>query len=329
MGGPKRRDRMTADQGLVLPSPARELWLKGRDVVRAGLERIQQHEAEYALTGGTILAARWRHRKSFDIDILVPADTPLYRAAGSEGDDFRRRMAALGGAAHYSRELNKLKVAFPHGGHIDLWAKRPIYGSATTVETVEERKEAVLSNGQILRGKLERGQMNLARDVYDLLQARERDPMALEAAVNAMPRPVAEDLAWSWHHANPSIRDDAEISLQPAEGFGSEYRNLGTRAAAALHASLYERLSIKVSKGLIVVETVTTAETRRIRRISPEDADDAFEEWGLNLHFANKQPDALTLREHATTLARGAAGTTVVYREARDAAVHYEPMSKA
>lgn len=320
---------MTADRSLVLPSPARELWLQSRDAVRAGLERIQRHEADYALTGGTVLAARWRHRESFDIDILVPADTPLYRVAGPDGDDFRRRMTALGGTARYSRELNKLKVSFPHGGHIDLWAKRPIYGSATKVETVEGRKEAVLSNGQILRGKLERGQMNLARDVYDVLRARERDPLALEAAVNAMPRPVAEDLAWSWHRANASIRDDAEVALQPTEGFGVEDRSLGTRAAGALHASLYEHLAISVSKGLIVVETVTTAETRRTRRMSPADVDRRFEECGLNLHFANKQPDAVTLRDRAKTLAGEAAGTTVFYREERDAAVHYEPMSKA
>lgn len=57
---------MTEDPSLVLPSPARELWLNSRDVVKAGLERIKRREADYALTGGTVLAARWRHRKSFE-----------------------------------------------------------------------------------------------------------------------------------------------------------------------------------------------------------------------------------------------------------------------
>lgn len=78
---------MTADRSLVLPSPARELWLQSRDAVRASLERIQRHEADYALTGGTVLAARWRHRKSFDIAIFWCPRTR--RFTGSPAHDHR------------------------------------------------------------------------------------------------------------------------------------------------------------------------------------------------------------------------------------------------
>ena len=53
MGNTNKPQGMTPDQGLTLPSPARELWLETRDIVKKGLEQIQQKQPEYALTGGT------------------------------------------------------------------------------------------------------------------------------------------------------------------------------------------------------------------------------------------------------------------------------------
>lgn len=61
---------------LRLPNPARELWLDTRDAVRRALKRLQP-ETEYRVGGGTILAARWGHRQSFDVDIQVGKSTKL------------------------------------------------------------------------------------------------------------------------------------------------------------------------------------------------------------------------------------------------------------
>ncbi len=54
-----------------------------------------------------------------------------------------------------------LKIGFRNGSQIDIWARTPIFGRTTTREHVEGRAEAVLSSAQILRGKIERGDMNL------------------------------------------------------------------------------------------------------------------------------------------------------------------------
>lgn len=326
MGSAEKSDGMTAGHGFALPSPARELWLTRREVVRAGLEQIQQGQPEYVLTGGTILAARWCHRKSFDVDILVAENTPLHRGDDPEATDFRRRISAIGGSPSYSRELDKFKITFPDGGEIDLWARAPILGSTTKREDVEGREEAVLSNAQILRGKLERGDMNLVRDVYDVLKAGTYDPEALEAAADAMPRPLAEGLAWSWRHANPMLQADAGTQLQGTEDPESEHRHLGARAAGALYAALYESLAIRVSKNLITVEIMTAGRSPRAYRMTPAGADDDFEELGLNAHLANKRPGADTLREHAKIQANETTKTSVIYREERDATTYYEPM---
>ena len=326
MGGTEKPDGMTAGRGLTLPSPARELWLASREVVRDGLEQIRQGQAEYVLTGGTILAARWRHRKSFDIDILVAENTPLHRGDDPEATDFRRRISAIGGSPSYSRELNKFKITFPDGGGIDLWARSPILGNTTKREDVEGREEAVLSNVQILRGKLERGDMNLVRDVYDVLKAGTYDPRALEAAANAMPRPLAEGLAWSWRHAQPMLHADAGTQLHGTEEPESEHRHLGTRAAGVLYAALYQSLAIRVSKDLITVEVLTTGQIPRVYRMTPDGADDEFEELGLNAHLANKRPGADTLREHAKIQASETTQTSVIYQEERDTTTYYEPM---
>ena len=52
---------------LVLPGPANDLWLKTEETVRAELQRAGEHR----LGGGTLLAARWKHRLSLDLDLTI------------------------------------------------------------------------------------------------------------------------------------------------------------------------------------------------------------------------------------------------------------------
>ena len=316
---------MNPSQGLTLPQPARRLWLKSRDIVASALEQIQGHEPEYVIGGGTILAARWRHRQSSDIDILVPANTPLHRGGDPDAGGFRERISGIGATAKYHRTLNKFKITFPDGGEIDLWARAPLLGSTTKREIVEGREVAVLSTAQILRGKLERGDLNLVRDVYDVLEAGAHDPKALEAAANAIPRPLAEGLAWSWHHASPTLAVEAGTELAGARESEDEFRSLGTRAAVALHAALYDTLAIQVSQDLITIGIRTTGGVPRTYTMSPDNADDEFEERGLNSHFANRRPGADVLREHAKNQARAGSETRTIYREERDSTTYTDP----
>lgn len=314
---------MTRDHGLTLPSPARELWLRTRAIVDHGLRQIQGGSATYAMGGGTILAARWHHRASFDIDIVVSPGTALHKADDPNQSDFNRRMMEAGGKPAYSPELDKYKIAFEGGSEIDLWATAPIFGSADKRERVEGQEQSVLSSAQILRGKLERAEMNIVRDVADVIAAAQNDPESLEAAVNSMPRAMGEYIAWSWHHANPILNEEAATALRGTDNRQLNHRNLGSRGARAIQAALYGALEIGVAGGRITLSIETAGGERRNFQVTPESADEHFEEHGLNAHLKNKGPGADELREYARAQALRGRGDLVVYREARDAPTHW------
>lgn len=313
---------MTLDRGLQLPEPARELWLRTRAIINEELRRIQGGDARYAIGGGTILAARWRHRESSDVDIIVDPATPLHRANDPSQSDFNRRMKEVGGNAAYSPELDKFKIAFEGGRDIDIWARRPIFGSADKRERVEDREESVLSTAQILRGKLERAEMNVVRDVYDVVRAAGYEPESLEDAVNAIPRALAERIAWCWYHASPMLREDARTRLRGTRDGGDDYRTLGGTAAGAVHGALYDALEIRAGDGRITVAMQTAAGARRSRQVTPEEADEHFEDHGLNAHLSNKGPGADDLRECAKAQARQREDC-LIYREREDTAMQW------
>ena len=81
---------MTAERPR-LPEPAGTLWTRIREPLKRALgSRVAPTELK--LGGGTVLAARWKHRRSHDIDIVVPEKTDLWKY-GAALDD---AMTALG-----------------------------------------------------------------------------------------------------------------------------------------------------------------------------------------------------------------------------------------
>ena len=314
---------MTLASGLDLPEPARELWLRTRTIINEELRRIQGGNARYAIGGGTILAARWKHRKSFDVDIIVDPATPLHRADDPRQSDFNRRMKEIGGNPAYSPELDKYKIAFDGGGDIDIWARRPIFGGTDRRERVEGHEQSVLSSAQVLRGKLERAEMNVVRDVYDVVKAASCEPESLEEAVNALPRATAARIAWCWYHASPMLCEDARTRLHGTRDRDDDYRSLGSEAASAVHGALYDRLEIRAAGDRISVTVETAGGGHRSRHLTPDEADGHFEEHGLNAHLKNKGPGADDLREYAKARALERGADCLVYRETRDTPTHW------
>ena len=92
---------------LTLPAPAAELWKRIAPAVREEIGRITGGEPQYAIGGGSILAARWKHRHSYDVDLVVPPDTPLgmLATANNAASQFEPRLRALGGTPTFSSEL--------------------------------------------------------------------------------------------------------------------------------------------------------------------------------------------------------------------------------
>ena len=306
-----------------LPEPARSLWTRTRPILVRSLGLVQTSGVEYALAGGTILAARWSHRKSHDIDVIVPPSTKIHKLADGDTNPLAQEMSAAGGRTAYNAELRKFKVVFEDDQAIDLWARDPVFGKTKTRELLEGRWETTLSSAQILRGKMERGVMGLPRDVYDVMTAGVRDPDALADAANTMPRETVESLAWTWIRSTPGIYLSA---LNDLHGIGepeTELRRLGTRAGAALHAATYSTVEVNVEKDLIVIATRTKGARERSLMTTPGTIDEAFESHGLDARYAETTPDADTLRRAAKDLAGSTRGTVTLYREEDGVMTHH------
>ena len=237
------------ENSLTLYGPAGDLWESIANTVREELARISDAPTPYAIGGGSILAARWKHRHSYDIDLQTPPDAPIGMLAEKHnpGSGFERRLRSLGGHATFFPEIKLWTVEFgDRKRKLDIWAHAPLLGSGQQSELINGRPETTLSNGQILRGKLERADEPLARDVFDIIKASAKDPGGLEAAVNAVGRNTAAIIARAYHWAGPAISADSENALAGIPTTEKvNPRQLGPEAARAITGALYTKCRIQ------------------------------------------------------------------------------------
>ena len=240
---------MSEPAELKLPLAAAELWARIRSAVDSAMTSLGDEPTGYRIGGGTILAARWEHRESYDIDLAVAEDTPLGKLREEKGDQsgFEAKMRALRGVPEYFPNLKLWRVAFDNGQQgLDLWAHKPLLGAGEEELTIEGRRETVLSTVQILRGKLERADKHLPRDVFDVIKAGTNDPRALEGTVNAIDEETAERIAMSWYWNGGEIAKEAgEKLLGVPENERIDPRKLGTLAAHAIKNAVYTHCRIE------------------------------------------------------------------------------------
>ena len=307
---------------LTLPNPAREFWLETRNAVRRALEQLAPG-IEYRIGGGTILAAGWKHRGSFDIDIQVGKDTRLEALEGDAYDWLHKEIERLGARAEYNAELNMYRIRRGEdqatSREVQVWGHDLEIAKGHTTARVEGREETVLSTAQILRGKLERAQRHPARDVYDIDKAAGVNPVSLEIAVNTMRHDLIAKAALTWTVAYGKIGNQARqrlVGLAPGEE--RRHYEIGKTGARALLEARYAYLRLGVEDDRIVVEAVTQANKHRRTTMMTSEAEEQFEAKGINGHLRNKGPGAKALREYAVDLCRRRAGDVLVFEEAGD-----------
>lgn len=297
------------DRALTFPAAAGGLWRRIGPAVREALAETAGTRAPYAIGGGSVLAARWNHRDSWDIDLLVSPETPLgmLAAADNPRSRFEARMREMGGTPVFNRDIQLWTVIFDDGERkLDVWASRPLFRVGEQEWTIDGRPEILLSNAQILRGKLERSDEHPARDVFDFIEARDQDPGALEAAVNAVSRRLAESIAHKLHWAGPAIAAEARTSLRGvAEEPRVQPERLGNRGAKAVSGSIYASCRIETRDGAVVVRTETVAGRRTTRRMTARDVERQFEALGLNAYLKARGPGADALRSYARAASAG------------------------
>lgn len=280
---------------MELPEPARELWFKIREPLRNALNKRLHEFQGWKLSGGTILAAQWHHRKSTDIDLKIHPKAGIRGLDPRYDASFGCEMVELG-ASEPTHGQDQVIIPFPNG-KIDIF-------QAETEPTVGERlvnvdgvEEVVLSNAQILSGKIAgRGLDSPTRDLFDIAVAAEMDPRALEVAVNAIPDSTWGEIVNRWEEASDFHRAAASEALTDVPPRWQHLAEDPARAAIdAAAKARYTQLTIRWSNDEPVIRTESTLRGEQEQRLgyaTRAAIEAGLEESGVRGYLENRTPTA-------------------------------------
>ena len=293
---------------LTLSVTAGRLWERVHQAIADALAHLHGGPHRFQLGGGTALAARWKHRDSFDLDLAVGRDVPL-RDLGEPGNQFRRTMADLGGTATY--HARQWVIEFD-AGEVDIVQLHAIPPGAEREALVNGHPAMVLDSAQILHGKLERADDALVRDVFDLIKAGEHDPRALAAAVNCRSRYDTEVTALTLENADANLERDARTQLVGA-GEIDDPATLGTQAGAALRGAVYRDVAIWAEGEQAIVECRTYSGGIHRTAIAGSEIDRRLDESGIGHHLRASAFGARRIREAIHDACRTGVGRQKVW----------------
>ena len=188
---------------LILPEPGRQLLHASYPILKQWLPDTPG-EASFIIGGGTMLAARWHHRSSKDIDVKVNADTgyPLVSRAREEpmvNAELDRQMRAAGSTGR--RWLSNAQLVYTFGApgdddppRIDLTEFAPKIPMAVIRTTSEGMAFWSGTNEEILAGKWQGRRFDPpVRDIFDFAVAGIEDGPGLQGALAMDAKPEALD----------------------------------------------------------------------------------------------------------------------------------------
>ena len=278
---------------MTLPEPARTLWRAHGAALQAAAE-AHGTENRLVLGGGTVLAARWKHRDSSDLDLLLP-DRESLKDTGPGG---RRDLAKATGGKYNEINASQINITFAEG-KLDLTAVEPRLPGLEAVTDVEGRQVTVLANAQILQGKCFRTEKGVTRDAFDIAVAGEADPRSLEIAINSLSNRDARVIRHNLITSNDAMVTQAEEGR--LTGVAPRYQkyldHLGIAAAEAIDAHRYTRVRILATEKGIRIETQTEGSaTPRRDEYTGQDAAKTLVESGIGAYLnTNSKQDSREL----------------------------------
>ena len=264
---------------LTLSTTAGSLWRLVRKPIAECLAELPGPPHECRLGGGTTLAARFHHRDSFDIDLTIGPEVNL----GYLRPRLEAALTQLGGRPRYREDHWKIDFGT---GLLDVSKLQPRPAGAQRTAIVDGEPFVVLSNAQILHGKMERAARAPVRDVFDVIKADQLDPDALAIAVNARTRIAAELVCMSWEKANSRFgREVDQELLGVPESMHDDPERLGLCAAAAAQGAIYKRVALRTDGDRTIIETETRNGRPNRIELAPDQLDRGFALNGLNEYF--------------------------------------------
>jgi len=244
-----------------LLEPASRIWQHATTLVNALLEECKtlEHDRWY-LGGATALAADWRHRHSFDIDILI---APGLSMAALHGKGHQRLSKLIQATKRQQVDApdQKLSIAYGKNGKVDIFSSgRQLPGHEEPIE-VARQTTLRLSNAQIFSGKFRRAIDHhvAARDLFDICHAaRIRSDAGMHQALNALTEPELNRIREFWHNSRAKIEEEAQTKLS---GISAENwidpKQLVERAARTTETHRYAEVLIQASHDRITIRTRT------------------------------------------------------------------------
>ena len=298
-------------EDLTLPEPARTLLGRTRLIMDAYVTPLTPGRCGWQIGGGTILAARWRHRESQDIDLLVHPRTETRFLHPEAAPDLHRRLEAAG--ARKIRFGRFSQILFEES-RIEMLAADPQPRVGHSRAIVDGKEVTVLASSQILTGKFSNRSLNPpVRDLYDLAVAGTIAPRALAIAVNAL---AGDDIRWrlvSWEMERGKFAEDGPIELH-----GVPPRYEAMRADPACHArhavmaAVYRHVRLLARAGAAVVETESGLGREARIYDRPDDLAERFEGDGINAVLAAAGTDPERIRRETATAMRNGESATVL-----------------
>ena len=269
---------------LKLPNPPGRLWEHIRSSLDDALVEILDPGEQWAVGGGTVLAAEWKHRATKDIDLKLEPGTREDRLEPEQNRHYIATLEALG-AKQWQGRGNQLIVSF-NESLVDLFESRSRPKGAQVTRTINGRSECVLSNAQILAGKLiGRGMLSPTKDVYDVAVARRVDRKALEIAVNCLSRRTIEEIASRWEGLTGYHQRKATTNLTDVpEAFREIAANPTVHAVEAALDCRYRQVTLEWNRGQLEVRTLTEdgeQRTETLTSTSKGEIEQAAEQSGL------------------------------------------------
>ena len=276
---------------LILPSPARELWTRVGQALSTALSQLGTPQRCWNIGGGTILAERWRHRKSTDIDLTVPLGSRIVELHERFGGTLKTDMTALG-AKHLSFGETFLRIVFSDGV-IDIAEldNRPSSGERLAV--IDDFEVLAKSTTQILRGKLERAlrEESPARDLFDIVVAHYEDARALACAVNMLAPEQLRAVTNHWRTNAYRLDQEAWATLLEVHpDYERERRQLTARAVECLEGAVYQLVRIDMEGGMVAIHSRTRDFSSSSITLSQGEVFDTMTSLGMDCFLDHVSP---------------------------------------
>lgn len=298
-------------EDLTLPEPARTVLGRTRAILDVYVTPCTPDRSGWQIGGGTILAARWRHRKSLDIDLLVHPRTETRFLHPEAAPELHRRLEASGARKITFGRFSQIRF---EESRIEMLAADPQPRVGHSRAIVDGKEVTVLASSQILTGKFSNRSLNPpVRDLYDLAVAGTIAPRALAIAVNAL---AGDDIRWrlvSWEMERGKFAEDGPIELH-----GVPPRYEAMRADPACHArhavmaAVYRHVRLLARDGAAVVETESGLGREARIYDRPDDLAERFEGDGINAVLAAAGTDPERIRRETATAMRNGESATVL-----------------